>query len=354
MRFRRIQFPGKTLVISSLDTRFDVFALYFLRLWSDKFGEKPDFSGGTESLLSVYAYPVTIPHGFFRRMLFFFRYKSVVFLNPDAAADRPLKWLARAALVKNRAGFAPLKGLNSLNYSLPFNTENHHYVHQLKIFFEYLSGEKINDWPKPEIPAGRAAGGATTLPRESYGVLAIDMGDEATLHLISSLQKFINLAARQLHLVLVVDDARGQRGEAAIFSRRLSETMTEKAVEVTELVQNPTDFEKLRIVRQAEWVAGTDAAALNLAAFEGVPSLSIFGPLNERIWQPFATRARTLSGDFDCRPCTKYPGKVECASARQWQCISGVTSELMLATLNGMVKKLQHGRHPAGRSLKSS
>jgi ADP-heptose:LPS heptosyltransferase len=112
--------------------------------------------------------------------------------------------------------------------------------------------------------------------------------------------------------------------------------MTERAVKVCELVLNPADIEKLRIVREAEWVTGTDAAALNLAALAGVPSLSIFGPLNERIWQPFATRARTLAGDFACRPCSKFPGAVDCKNPQPWQCVSGVTGELMLATLNGM------------------
>lgn len=346
MKFRRIQFPGKTLVLSSLDSRYDVFALYFLRFWSDKFGEKADFSGVADSILSAYAYPVTIPQGFFKRIFFLFQYKTVVFLNPDAAADRLLKWLVRLVFVRHRAGFAPPRGINPLNYSLPFNTENHHYVHQLKIFFEYLSGEKITEWQKPEIPPGRTTSRPRPLPRESYGVLAIDLGEDTTAYLLNALQKFINLAARQLHLVLIVDDTRIQRGQATAFSRRLSETMTQRAVEVTELVQNPADSERLRIVREAIWVAGTDAAALNLAALEGIPSLSIFGPLNERIWQPFATRARALTGDFACRPCTKFPGKVDCKNAVPWQCISGVTGELMLATLNGMSHKLLQGRRP--------
>lgn len=347
MKFRRIQFPGRTLVISSLDKRYDVFALYFTRLWADKYGEKPDFTGTAESLLSTYAYPVTMPRGFFKRLWFLFRYKSVIFLNPDATADRSLKWLARLSFVRQRAGFAPLRGINPLNYSLPFNTENHHYVHQLKIFFEYLSGEKISDWQKPEIPA-RAVKGEIPLPREGYGVLAIDLGDEVTSHLFVQLQKFINLAARNLHLVLIISESRNRNngGVSAGFSRKLSESMTERAVKVSELVQNPSDFEKLRIVREAEWVTGTDAATLNLAALEGIPGLSIFGPLNERIWQPFATRARTLTGDFSCRPCTKFPGAVDCKNGQPWQCVSGVTGELMLATLNGMSHKLLQGRRP--------
>ncbi len=342
MKFKRIQFPAKTLIVSSLDARYNAFIPYFLKLWGDRFSIRPDVNG-IHALTEHWANPVSVPVGFFASLRFFFRarYSTVVFLNPNPKADRPLKWAARLLFLKHRAGFAPLKGFSTLNYSLPFNTENHHYVHQLKIFFEYLVGEKITDWKKPELPAGI---GNINLPKESYGVIAVDTADMATEQLKIQLTKFINLSARNLHLMLLIsssaDDAQ-QTLPAQELARHLSQAMTERAVAVTELIMHPSTEQKIAITREAAWVTGTDAEALNIAALCAVPGLSLFGPLNERVWQPFATRARVLAGDFPCRPCTKLPGKVTCTNPVAWQCLSGVTGELMTATLTGMLQRKQ-------------
>ncbi|MBN8222499.1 MAG: hypothetical protein J0L53_16390 [Spirochaetes bacterium] len=340
MKFKRIQFPAKTLIVSSLDTRYNAFLPYFLKLWADRFASKPDVNG-MHALTAPWANPVSVPQGFFAalRLLFSAKYRTIVFLNPDTKANRALKWAARLLFIRHRAGFAPLKGFSTLNYSLPFNTENHHYIHQLKIFFEYLVGEKIADWKKPELPAVAAN---TDLPKESYGVVAIDTTEPATGHLSLQLAKFINQSARHTHLMLLIGAAPDHAGEiisAQDLARQLSEAMTERAVEVTGLVVHPTEEQKIAITREAAWVTGTDAETLNIAALCGVPGLSIFGPLNERVWQPFATRARVLAGDFACRPCTQFPGTVTCTNPVAWQCISGITGELMAATLTGMLQR---------------
>jgi ADP-heptose:LPS heptosyltransferase len=340
MKFKRIQFPAKTLIVSSTDSRYMAFIPYFLKLWTDRFSIMPDVNG-MHALTDAWANPVVVPVKFFAalRFLMVTRYRTVVFLNPNPKADRPLKWAARLLFVKHRAGFAPLKGFSTLNYSLPFNTENHHYVHQLKIFFEYLVGEKITDWKKPELPPTT---GKANLPKESYGVIAIDTTDPATEHLTIQLTKFINLSARHLHLMLLIGSS-AEKAEQSIpgqdLARHLSQAMTERAVAVTELVMHPNPEQKIAIVREAAWVTGTDAEALNIAALCAVPGLSIFGPLNERVWQPFATRARVLAGDFACRPCTQFPGKITCTNPVAWQCLSGVTGELMTAMLTGMLSR---------------
>lgn len=340
MRFKRIQFPAKTLIISSLDARYTAFIPYFLKLWADRFSAKPDVNG-MHALTESWANPVSVPTRFWAALLFLFaaKYRTIVFLNPDTRADRALKWAARLLFIRNRAGFAPLKGFSTLNYSLPFNTENHHYVHQLKIFFEYLVGEKIADWKKPELPPVRVN---TDLPKESYGVVAIDTAEPATEHLILQLAKFINQSARQAQLMLLIgtsSENTEQGVSAQELARQLSEAMTQRAVEVTGLVVHPTEEQKIAIAREAAWVTGTDAGTLNIAALCGVPGLSVFGPLNERVWQPFATRARVLAGDFACRPCTQFPGKVTCTNPVAWQCVSGVTGELIAATLTGMLQR---------------
>lgn len=346
MKFSRIQFPGNTLIVSSIDFSYAPFVLHFLKLWNDKFIRKADISlpesaETGSALIAEFAERVVLPRKFFPLLLFLRsrRYKTVVFLNPDPKADRALKWATRLLFVKHRAGFAPLKGFHPLNYSLPFNKENHHFVHQLKLFFEYLIGEKVPAWDKPQVGVLRDR----DIPSENYAVLAIDVTEPATTHLTQQLQKFINIAARNLRLVLMISERAvpdsGQMPTAQYFCRALSETMTEQAVKFTELMVNPPTEKKLAFVSEAVWVAGTDAEALNLAGLMGVANLSLFGPLNERVWQPFSTRSRVLAGDFSCRPCTEFPGKITCKNPQEWQCMSGVTGELMAATLTGMLQR---------------
>lgn len=343
MRLRRIQFPGKTLIVSTGDPKYQIFALYFIALWRQKFGTKPDLaiSGESEAipLLDENAYVVCLPGKFFRQWHFLIgrRYQTVVYLNPDLRQDRSLKWAARMAFIRNRAGFAPLRSFQPLNFSLPFNAENHHFVHQLKVFFEHLSGEKVLNWQLPRLlPDANHEG-------QRAGVIAVDVSDPAVDKLKAQLQNLINLVTRTASCTLLIrsnaaDDGTNEQ-RIQLMAREISTLMTERAIENTHLILNPPVSELVSHLGDAPWVTGIDALVLNLAAFLGIPSLSVFGPLNERVWQPFSTRARVLTGDFPCRPCTPLPGKVTCTNADEWQCIRGLTGELWAATLTSMARR---------------
>jgi ADP-heptose:LPS heptosyltransferase len=347
MKFRRLQFPGKTLIVSSLDTRYGLFALYFLNFWIRRFNERPEFCtfGDTETNDAALelAIPVSLPETFWARFLALRRakYKTIIFLNPDAESEKGLRWAARLALIRHRVGFAPMRSFNLFNYSLPFNTENHHYVHQLKLFFEYLSGEKIREWSNPDIPT--AIPHKTMLPivPNTYGIIAIDANDDATPHLLTQLTKLINIVTRDMHCIILIRAGENANREdtTQLVARQLSETMTERALTRTELIGNAEPDVRHWAIAGAAWITGTDASALNRAALMGVPGLSIFGPLNERIWQPFGNKSRALTGEFSCRPCSRYPGKTLCTNPVEWQCVSKVSGELLSASLNGMLRR---------------
>lgn len=324
MKFKRIHFPGRTLFIDSVDERYRVFTAYFQEMWVQRFQSTPEMN-----------LPERLLTGRFRfiRLVWYFlghRYKTVVFLNPDHHADRAIKWAAYVTRVKDRVGFAPLKNFEPLNFSLPFNTENHHLVHQLKIFFEYLVGEKMATWKKP--PAPRSIDTPGTL--SPYGVVALDLDDPVLPHVQEQLLKFLNLMVRKIAVQLIVEARNKAHISDAI--RQLTQLMTDRAIEKTTLVRNPAALQLAKIVGAADWVTGVSARALNAAALAEVRTVSIVGPLNERVWQPFSTRARVLAGEFDCRPCTKYPGSVVCTNAQPWACVSGIRAELLAATIAGM------------------
>ena len=345
MKLRRIQFPGKTLIVSSGDARYQIFALYFISLWQNRFNAKPDLhlAGAAERLPAAtdLAYSIKLPGSFLKTWYFFLgrRYKTIVFLNPDLKADRNLRWAARLAGVSNRAGFAPLRSWTLLNHTLPYNAENHHFVHQLKIFFEHLCGEKVSDWQMPRFDQTNLAEN----PRRTDGLIAIDIADAATAHLAPQLQKLMNIVTRTQTCTLVIRSSDENAAEAEQhvqqFAKNLSTFMTERAIENTQLVLNPPSRDLAQLAATADWVTGTDAELLNLAAFLSVPSLSVFGPLNERVWQPFSTRARALTGDFACRPCTAFPGQVHCTNPVEWQCMRDLTGELWAATLTAQLRR---------------
>jgi len=336
MKFSRISYPGKTLAVATLDRRFELFTAYFLRFWLQRFGTKPDVVIAADAdgrLTEQYASPVKIPENFFKLWLFFLRhrYTTILFLNPDHRKDVAVKWAARLAFVRNRAGFAPLKNFLPLNFSLPFNGENHHFVHQLKLFFEHLTGEKLAQWAKPEINV------VIDPEAAAVPVVALDATDESLPHVLQQLIRFINLIARDNACTVLIRS--GGSASAAELARTLSAAMTERAIENTTPVIDPPYEIICTTLAKAAWVAGADLEVLNLAAALEVPTLAVFGPFNERVWQPFAPRARVLTGEFACRPCTPYPGAVVCKNAIPWECLSGMSAELMLATIQAMLRR---------------
>lgn len=352
MRFRRIRYPGKTLVVSLLQKEYAPFTAYFFKFWHERFGEPP-FAAELcqkESLSQLFfsrlIIPTVLPGNFFSLWWFLVknRYKTLVVLNPDLKASRALRWAALFARVENRAGFAPLRSVTGFNLSLPFNGENHHYVHQLKLFFEYITGEKTSSWSAPELPKSVEAA-TEHLIDEPYGIIAIEITDTLTPHLTPVLQKLINLATRSLSCVLILRSDAGAERENKAIARAFSEVMTERALAKTELLLNPTPLEIVAVLQNALWVTGADQEILNTAALLSVPCVAVFGPLNERVWQPFSVRTRALTGDFSCRPCTAFPGSpVVCTNPAPWICVKGVSAELLWATLTGFNKLLTGSR----------
>lgn len=82
------------------------------------------------------------------------RYRTVVFLEPQRY--RLLSFLAWLALIPNRCGFTLQDENPFLNFRFAFNESSTHYIHQLRAFFEELSGQKRDLLPllekKPPEP----------------------------------------------------------------------------------------------------------------------------------------------------------------------------------------------------------
>ncbi len=346
MKFRRIVAPGRTLIVSGIDRRFSVFSAWFLQLWNERFSTRPFLAASTQPgdlaapLLHSLAEPVELPERFFSLLWFLLktRFSTLVILSPDLRVTRKLRLAARLAGIRHRAGFAPLRRITGLNLSLPFNNENHHYVHQLRTFFEYITGEKTGRLSTPVFPHAPENAPAG-LPAEPFGIIAYNPDEAESEHLEAQIKKLTNLMARSSHCVLVLRSRHLGRQALTHFARSFSEIMTEQALARTTLLVLPAAETLFGLLREAAWIAAADTELLNLAALFAVPSVAVFGPLNERIWQPFSVRTRALTGEFDCRPCTAFPGKVECKNSIPWACLTGASAELMAATLTAVLRR---------------
>lgn len=350
MKARYLTSPGKTLVVAGIDRRFVLFTAWFLELWKNRFAAKPLLAHGPQAddlasgVIAALAQPVDLPEGFFSLWLYLLRAKirTVVILNPNLRANKKLRLAAFWARVRFRAGFAPLRKISLLNLSLPFNKEKHHYVHQLKALFEYLIGEKVTVWHSPACHMPELVDRAK-LPQGPYGLIALNPDEQEAEFLVAQLKKLVNLMARHGSLVLLLRSRLLEREALSAIARSFSDVMTEQALTNTTLVLQPAPVELLHILATASWVAALDTELLNLAGLLAIPSLAVFGPLNERVWQPFSVRTRALTGEFACRPCTDFPGRVECSHEIPWACVKGVSAELMAASLLALARRFGKG-----------
>jgi ADP-heptose:LPS heptosyltransferase len=338
--------PGKTLIVAGIDRRFTVFTAWFLELWQKRFALRPLIAHRMEPgdlaapLIHSLADPVKLPENFFPLLWFLLRerFGALIILDPHLPATRKLRLAARLAGIRYRAGFAPIHRITGLNLSLPFNQENHHYVHQLRTFFEYITGEKAPGLSSPEFPRLSHLED-TELPAEPFGIIAYNPDEIESQHLEAQLKKLANLLTTSSHCVLILRSAKLGRQALTRYARSFSELMTEQTILRTTLVLLPEAETLLHLLSKASWLVAADTELMNVAALFAIPSVAVFGPLNERIWQPFSVRSRAITGEFPCRPCTPYPGRVECSNSVPWACLTGASAELMAATLTAQLRR---------------
>jgi ADP-heptose:LPS heptosyltransferase len=78
------------------------------------------------------------------------------------------------------------------------------------------------------------------------------------------------------------------------------------------------------LMTRAAAFVGNDSAPMHLAAAAGLPTVAFFGPTDEGLNGPWATRSLVLSADEACRPCYKDGFFPDCDHRR---CLTGVTAE---------------------------
>jgi ADP-heptose:LPS heptosyltransferase len=72
--------------------------------------------------------------------------------------------------------------------------------------------------------------------------------------------------------------------------------------------------ESAALMKRCQVVVANDAGPLHLAVGVGVPTVSIFGPTNEKVYGPYSTQPihRIVTQDIHCRPCYKRFRLADC------------------------------------------
>jgi heptosyltransferase-3 len=71
---------------------------------------------------------------------------------------------------------------------------------------------------------------------------------------------------------------------------------------------------------------GNDSGPAHLAAFVGLPTVTIFGPSNPKRWAPVGRATRVLRGEANCSPCFEV-AKTNCEDP---QCLRGVSVDMVV------------------------
>jgi ADP-heptose:LPS heptosyltransferase len=90
------------------------------------------------------------------------------------------------------------------------------------------------------------------------------------------------------------------------------------------------------LLSHAALYLGNDSGVTHLAALLGVPTVSIFGPSDPRMWQPLGKRSLVLRLGVDCSPCAREV-MINCSHRR---CLTEFSPRRILGALEQFVETI--------------
>ena len=91
------------------------------------------------------------------------------------------------------------------------------------------------------------------------------------------------------------------------------------------------------IMKKCNLVVANDAGPLHLAVSQGVKTVSIFGPSDERVYGPYPPDAKNIiiTKDINCRPCYLRFKIPDCKTRR---CLENIAPEEVLEAINKLLR----------------
>ncbi|MDD5428204.1 MAG: glycosyltransferase family 9 protein [Candidatus Omnitrophica bacterium] len=97
--------------------------------------------------------------------------------------------------------------------------------------------------------------------------------------------------------------------------------------------------EMAALMSRCRLVISNDGGPLHMAVGLGVDTVSIFGPVDEKIYGPYSDRGKHIvvcKKDLGCRPCYK---KFKYKKCEERACLSGISAEDVFAAAESVLKK---------------
>ncbi|MBI4845170.1 MAG: glycosyltransferase family 9 protein [Candidatus Omnitrophica bacterium] len=93
------------------------------------------------------------------------------------------------------------------------------------------------------------------------------------------------------------------------------------------------------LIKKCKLYIGNDSGPLHIACALGVKTVSIFGPVDEKVYGPVGTpeNNRVVCADLSCRPCYKNFTKQKC---EKFNCLLEINEKDVLKSIEGVICKL--------------
>ena len=99
--------------------------------------------------------------------------------------------------------------------------------------------------------------------------------------------------------------------------------------EVVSLAGETTLKELAALAKQIDVMVSGDSGPVHVTAAVGTPTITLFGPSNEKKYRPYGEQHQILTNDIECRPC----GEHECPLEHH-NCLEQITIKEVLRAIN--------------------
>ena len=90
------------------------------------------------------------------------------------------------------------------------------------------------------------------------------------------------------------------------------------------------------LCKRCKLVVCSEGGPLHIASSQGVKTVSIFGPVDEKVYGPYPATENNIiiSSNVDCRPCYRYFTMPECNTRK---CMEGILSDTVFDAVSDLV-----------------
>jgi ADP-heptose:LPS heptosyltransferase len=133
---------------------------------------------------------------------------------------------------------------------------------------------------------------------------------------------------------------------------RVRAKILERAPSAVDRVKNlagTTDLSQvIGLLAGCHLVVGVDSGVMHLAAWTGVPTITLFGPETPGLYAPYSRTARVLSAELPCSPCLTVAAE-KITRCRDNQCMKRIPPGQVLKACREVLSPLaQTGARQAG------